>query len=123
MFPPWCLFERDGRAWERVTSEDEKAFVLCHNDLLNRNIFIHPESNEIKYIIDWECAGYFPKQFEIPLLKQPHGDRGKIYDEVRDGDLKLWGLTREDLRDTLADEVDCLLSSADGENMNHSKVY
>ncbi|KAK5677926.1 hypothetical protein LTS10_009809 [Elasticomyces elasticus] len=45
--------------------EAEAEFVLCHNDLSRSNIMVDPKTFEIKAIIDWEYAGYFPPEFEL----------------------------------------------------------
>ncbi|KAJ8602920.1 hypothetical protein MRB53_042304 [Persea americana] len=55
--------------WHRVTSDDANAFVLCHNDLGQHNIFIDPETFAIKYIVDWEYAGFYLPKFEADIWK------------------------------------------------------
>ncbi|KAK4905473.1 hypothetical protein LTR49_025250 [Elasticomyces elasticus] len=62
-----------GSAYERgaffrrppESQEAEGEFVLCHNDLSQANIMVDPKTFEIKAIIDWEYAGYFPPEFEF----------------------------------------------------------
>ena len=65
LLPPRVTDEY-GRDWSRFTSK-EPAFVLCHNDLGQSNIFIDPNTNKIRAIIDWEYAGYYPPVFEAEL--------------------------------------------------------
>lgn len=60
-------------------------FVLCHNDLSQGNIFVDPQTLKITCIIDWEYAGYFPKEFEVNMWKYRHPIP---FDEL--GSEKLW---------------------------------
>ncbi|KAK7177332.1 hypothetical protein PSPO01_16620 [Paraphaeosphaeria sporulosa] len=63
---------RDRRPhWSRKSSIS-RDFVFCHNDLAQHNIFVDPETFKITAIIDWEFAGYFPKEFEYPLWRHPY---------------------------------------------------
>lgn len=69
MFPPQRVCGRDRRKWPCISLETED-FVLCHNDLGPQNIFIDLTSFEIVAIIDWEFAGYFLMEFELPLWRE-----------------------------------------------------
>ncbi|KAL6849043.1 hypothetical protein ACO1O0_008573 [Amphichorda felina] len=66
--PPW-ITEGDRREhWPVKTSdmgpdEDRRSFVLCHGDLSYHNMLVAPDTLEIKWLLDWECAGFFPKEF------------------------------------------------------------
>lgn len=101
VFPPSRIYGLDRRVWLRITSaEGGQEFVFCHNDLAPQNIFVDPETFRIVGIIDWEFAGYFPKEFELPLWREFEWEGGKrMYDEVRGRDLGFFGLTERDLRD------------------------
>ena len=55
--------------WNLKLSDDEK-YVFCHNDLSQQNIIVDPESLKIKAIIDWEYAGFFPAEFEMPFFER-----------------------------------------------------
>jgi hypothetical protein len=69
---PSRITYRDKRShWSRKSSIS-RDFVFCHNDLAQHNIFVNPETFKITAIIDWEFAGYFPKNFEYPFWRQPH---------------------------------------------------
>ena len=57
-----------GRDWPRFDSE-EVAFVLCHNDLSQANIFIDCNTHQIRAIVDWEYVGYYPSVFEAQLWR------------------------------------------------------
>lgn len=42
-------------------------YVFCHNDLLQQNVIVDPNTLKIAAIIDWEYAGFFPEDFEAPF--------------------------------------------------------
>lgn len=102
VFPPVRLYGYDYRQWDPVTSDKRDAFVLCHNDLSKNNIFVDPDTFQIKYIIDWEYSGFFPPRFEIPLWKiTSRQEQSDLYDETRERDLALWGLKPQDIKDCM----------------------
>lgn len=99
VFPPQRVYGRDRRAWPRISSETED-FVLCHNDLAPQNIFIDPSSFQIVGIIDWEFAGYFPQDFELPLWREfEWKNRQKIYNDAESRELEFFGFQLGDLQD------------------------
>jgi aminoglycoside phosphotransferase (APT) family kinase protein len=61
----------------------EYEYVLCHNDLSQHNIIVDEETLKINAIIDWEYAGYYPKEFEGAYYKRP-GPSGALKGEVDD---------------------------------------
>lgn len=104
VFPPSRIYGLDRRVWPRISSssgEEEEEFVFCHNDLAPQNIFVDPETSfRIVGIIDWEFAGFFPREFELPLWREFEWEGGKrMYDEARGRDLGFFGLTEGDLKD------------------------
>ncbi|KAI0056417.1 phosphotransferase family protein [Artomyces pyxidatus] len=46
-------------------------FVLCHNDLSQNNIIVDPETFKINGIIDWEYAGFYPREFDGAFYNRP----------------------------------------------------
>ncbi|KND90470.1 hypothetical protein TOPH_05005 [Tolypocladium ophioglossoides CBS 100239] len=97
--PPPRIYGLDRRIWPQIRSEKDE-FVLCHNDLGPQNIFVHPETFQIVEIIDWEFAGFFPSDFELPLWREVVLDDGReMYDAARPRDLAFFGLKEEDLQD------------------------
>ncbi|KAL8992592.1 MAG: hypothetical protein Q9169_006979 [Polycauliona sp. 2 TL-2023] len=46
-----------------------ERYTFCHNDLARQNIIIASDSLEVKCIIDWEYAGFFPPGFEFPYWR------------------------------------------------------
>lgn len=47
-----------------------QPYVLCHGDLGWQNILIDPQTYEIKCIIDWEYAGFYPVELEGDLWQR-----------------------------------------------------
>jgi aminoglycoside phosphotransferase (APT) family kinase protein len=37
-------------------------FILCQNDISQQNIIVDKETHKINAIIDWEYAGFYPKE-------------------------------------------------------------
>ena len=46
-------------------------FVMCHNDLSQHNIMVDETTLKITAILDWEYAGFYPKEFEGPYYLRP----------------------------------------------------
>lgn len=93
VFPPSRIYGVDRRVWPRISSSSsgDEEFVLCYNDLAPQNIFVDPETFRIVGIIDWEFAGYFPKEFELLLWREFEWEGGKrMYDEARGRDLEFF---------------------------------
>ncbi|KAI0056442.1 kinase-like protein [Artomyces pyxidatus] len=44
--------------------------VLCHNDLGQHNVLVDEETLKITAIIDWEYAGFYPREFEAAFFKR-----------------------------------------------------
>ena len=48
--------------------------TFCHNDLAAQNVVIEPDSLEVKCLIDWEYAGFFPPGFEMDYWRYTFDD-------------------------------------------------
>ncbi|KIH91034.1 hypothetical protein SPBR_02053 [Sporothrix brasiliensis 5110] len=59
---------KDKRIWPRVTSATDE-FVFIHSDLDRQNILVDPVTFRIVCILDWETAGFFPPDWELPKWK------------------------------------------------------
>ena len=71
IIPPYRVQVKTPRDdWDLQPSKTEE-YVFCHNDLSQHNIIVDPKSLRINAIIDWEYAGFFPKQFESPFWERP----------------------------------------------------
>lgn len=75
----------DGRPW-RMRRRKQRDLVFCHNDLSMHNIIVDLGTLEIKAIIDWEYAGFYPPEFEFPFY-QRLGPSVALDGEVDDFDL------------------------------------
>lgn len=75
------------RAWWPEIRDKADSFVFCHNDLGLHNVLVDPETYEVKAIIDWEYAGFFPQWFERSLwLYLPRDFRRAphLFDQLRE---------------------------------------
>ncbi|KAJ6781712.1 hypothetical protein PWT90_05717 [Aphanocladium album] len=98
VFPPYRVFGKDRRDWPRITSEKQE-FVLCHTSLDEQNIYVDAATYKILGIVGWECAGYFPPYFELPVWLDSLDDSPNLYPEAKKRELAFFGLTAEDLVD------------------------
>ena len=77
VLPPRRLFDKyRHRKWLPRTSEIEE-YHFTHNDLCQHNFLCDEKTGEVKAVIDWEFAGFYPSFFEAPLWLVP-------YDEFED---------------------------------------
>lgn len=60
----------DGKPW-RMRPRETDDLVFCHNDLSANNVIVDPDTLKIKAIIDWEYAGFFPPEFDMPYFRRP----------------------------------------------------
>ena len=67
LVPPSRIIDRDKRAFWSRAPRPNPDFQFVHADLAQQNIFVDPETFEITDISDWEYAGFFPAEFELPL--------------------------------------------------------
>lgn len=56
------------RVWPQVTAETEE-YVFVHSDLDRQNILVDPDTFRIVCILDWETAGFFLPDWELPKWK------------------------------------------------------
>ncbi|WWC70802.1 uncharacterized protein I206_104754 [Kwoniella pini CBS 10737] len=63
----------------------KERYVLCHGDLGWQNIMVDPESGQIKAIIDWEFAGFWPIEIEGEYWRR-RGTASAYASEVDDVD-------------------------------------
>ncbi|OAA77954.1 aminoglycoside phosphotransferase [Akanthomyces lecanii RCEF 1005] len=96
VFPPYRVFQENRRGWHRVTSEKQE-FVLCHTSLNEQSIIVDPATYKIVAIVGWECAGYFPPYFELPLWLDTLEASSDVYSEAKARELAFFGLTTADL--------------------------
>lgn len=53
--PPW----RGKKSWKTLPLETPE-YVFQHGDIAAHNILMDPDTLEVKALIDWEYAGFFP---------------------------------------------------------------
>ncbi|KAG6288067.1 hypothetical protein E4U09_005758 [Claviceps aff. purpurea] len=67
VIPPRRFWQaKEKRVWPSMT-KDTDEYVLCHTDLGGQNILVDPNTFKIVSILDWETAGFFPQEWELPL--------------------------------------------------------
>lgn len=72
-----CAPERVSNVWWKPTiccrprADVKGDFVFCHNDLVQHNVIVDPDTLKIKAIIDWEFGGFWPEWFERPFWERP----------------------------------------------------
>ncbi|KAI9632916.1 uncharacterized protein MKK02DRAFT_19768 [Dioszegia hungarica] len=49
----------------------DSPYVLCHGDLAWHNLLLDSETFEIKCVVDWEYAGFYPKEVESEYWRRP----------------------------------------------------
>ncbi|ETS87134.1 hypothetical protein PFICI_00962 [Pestalotiopsis fici W106-1] len=57
--PPW----KGKKFWKTLPLEEPK-YVFQHGDIAAHNIMMDPQTLQVKALIDWEYAGYFPAGME-----------------------------------------------------------
>lgn len=67
VIPPYRVLRRTEKDHWDLKPSDQEEYVFCHNDLSQQNVIVDPETLQIKAIIDWEYAGFFPVRFECPF--------------------------------------------------------
>ncbi|GAB0131698.1 hypothetical protein EsDP_00000159 [Epichloe bromicola] len=66
VIPPRRFWDwKEKRVWPSMT-KDTDEYVLCHTDLDRQNILVDPNTFKIVSILDWETAGFFPQEWELP---------------------------------------------------------
>ncbi|KAF7952275.1 uncharacterized protein EAE97_001772 [Botrytis byssoidea] len=66
LIPPYRILGKiEDQVWNPPTKDC--AYVFCHMDLSQHNIIVDPVTLKIKAIIDFECSGFWPAQFDFPF--------------------------------------------------------
>lgn len=69
VIPPRRFWDwKETRVWPSMP-RDTDDYVLCHTDLDRQNILVDPHTFKIVSILDWETAGFFPQELELPYWK------------------------------------------------------
>ena len=49
---------------------ETEELVMIHGDFSTYNVIVHPVTLQVKAILDWEYAGFYPEQFEGKFFKR-----------------------------------------------------
>jgi len=90
VIPPPRIEQYDHREiWQSKQAKQYQKYVFCHSDLSRSNILLDPKTLDVAWIIDWECAGFFPEEMEHTLWRlnyeeymQTFCDTTKIQQEI-----------------------------------------
>ena len=72
--PPYRAIEATFRNEWKLKDGVHDQYVFCHNDLSQNNVMVDPATLEIKAILDWEYAGFWPEWFDAkyyPFVQGP----------------------------------------------------
>ena len=92
IIPPYRVMRHAGNDGWATKISDKKEYVFCHNDLSQHNIIVDPQSLKIRAIIDWEYAGFYPKEFKGAYYKRPrpsvaldseYDDAAKLFEFIK----------------------------------------
>jgi aminoglycoside phosphotransferase len=86
VIPPYRVMVKAMRQQWKMKPRESEDLVFCHNDLSTHNIIVDPVTLKVKAIIDWEYAGFYPKEFEGMFFRRPGPSvalQGEIDDEDR----------------------------------------
>ncbi|KAM4056075.1 phosphotransferase enzyme family protein [Hirsutella rhossiliensis] len=83
VIPPYRIMTNSARSQWKMKSRETKDLVFCHNDLSTHNVIVDPATLKVKAILDWEYAGFFPKEFEGMFFRRP-GPSAALEGEVND---------------------------------------
>jgi tRNA A-37 threonylcarbamoyl transferase component Bud32 len=67
------------------SSEEIGKISFCHGDLRGSNIILNEECNEIRAIIDWEYAGYYPDKISVynhPCICYGEEDKDNFFKDL-----------------------------------------
>ncbi|KAI5864683.1 hypothetical protein GGS23DRAFT_459332 [Durotheca rogersii] len=82
--PPWISDDDRREYWPVKTSDSavgtDPSFVLCHGDLSYHNIRVDPATLQVKWLFDWEYAGFFPEEF-MRIFSPTRADYGRLYNK------------------------------------------
>ena len=75
VLPPPRLRGFDERPiWASKTAKTER-YVFCHCDLAQQNMIFNPKTLQIVGLINWEYAGYYPPDIEMPFWRITYAER------------------------------------------------
>ncbi|EXJ82320.1 hypothetical protein A1O3_06133 [Capronia epimyces CBS 606.96] len=74
VIPPRRVFDPNPKDWQSRTSAVDE-YTLIHGDLAQHNFMCDRDTGEVKAIIDWEYAGFYPDYFEACYWHHPYYEK------------------------------------------------
>lgn len=97
--PPYIVTNEcdQNTTWQQVSAEDF-IYVFVHGDLSGSNIMVDPVTLKITAILDWEFAGYYPREHEIPYYQRPipSGAQARYFPQIVKQIKQFWKNCKEE---------------------------
>lgn len=91
--PPYLVTNHcdHNTTWRRILAKDP-IYVFCHGDLSASNIIVDPVTYKVVAILDWEYAGYYPEEHEIPFYERriPSGAQWRYFQQTAEQIKQFW---------------------------------
>ncbi|KAF5129791.1 hypothetical protein E5D57_006122 [Metarhizium anisopliae] len=71
VIPPYRVIAKSHRQTWKMKPRESSNLVFCHNDFSAHNVIVDPVSLKVKAVIDWEYAGFYPREFESEFFRRP----------------------------------------------------
>lgn len=71
VIPPYRIMAKSHRQTWKMKPMESSDLVFCHNDFSAHNVIVDPVSLKVKAVIDWEYAGFYPREFESEFFRRP----------------------------------------------------
>lgn len=97
VLPPYRIMRKSNGRPSRMLRREKSDLVFCHNDLSMNNVIVDSKTLKIKAIVDWEYAGFFPPEFELPFYRRP-GPSIALKDELDDVDALMDIMSKQSIK-------------------------
>lgn len=96
VIPPYRIMTKTFRPEWRMKARESEDLIFCHNDLSAYNVIVDEKTLKVKAILDWEYAGFFPREFEAMFFRRlgpsvaldgEENDEQRLLDIMRDNEI------------------------------------
>ena len=85
VLPTYRVMVKAARQEWKTKCRKAEDLVFCHNDFSTHNVIVDKATLQVKTVIDWEYAGFYPREFEGMYFRRP-GPSVALEGEVNDED-------------------------------------
>jgi hypothetical protein len=73
VIPPLWIMDYDPETYwpPKKAAAGEEEYVFCHGNLHAHSILMHAETLHVMKVVDWDNAGFFPKEFQRWTVRRP----------------------------------------------------